>query len=241
MKSLVRNPVAQIRQSSSWVRPSEVRTPSGDDRLDVRRLELDVRPFQRRQEVRAEQHPLAAERVVRPDLLAQRGVFDLGADERRRARRADPSGAARVTDQQRQELAVLEHEPAAERLQPGHPFVGGPDRRGVGTVLARQEPVPGPLEDRHAADPRGDLGHELDRAGARADDADALAGEVVVVVPFGRVEAVARELAGALRSSGTCGWCSWPVASTSASASKRSPSEVSTVQVIGRPRPTRRR
>ena len=60
-------------------------------------------------------------------------------------------------------------------------------------VLARQEPVAGALEDAQAADPRGDLGDELDGARAVAHDRHALAVEVVGVVPFGRVEAVAGE------------------------------------------------
>ena len=42
-------------------------------------------------------------------------------------------------------------------------------------------------------DLRGDLRHELDRAGAGADDRDVAAGQVVVVPPAGRVEHRARE------------------------------------------------
>ena len=63
-------------------------------------------------------------------------------------------------------------------------------RRAVGV---RQDPRRGALEDVHRADLRLDARHELDRRRAGADDRDALAGEVVLVVPLGRVEDLALE------------------------------------------------
>ncbi len=158
--------------------------------------ELHVRPFQGRQEVGAEEDPLAAEGVVGPDLLAQRGVLQLGAHEGGRAGAPDAPEGAGVADQHGQRLAVVEHESPSELLQARNPFEGGLGEGGVGPVLARQEPVPGALEDGQLSDLGGDLGHELDGARARPDDPDALALEGVVVVPFGGVEAVSLKALG---------------------------------------------
>ena len=63
--------------------------------------------------------------------------------------------------------------------------------RGVGL---RQHPVRRALEQDQLVDTRRDLGDELHRARRAADHRDALAGEVVVVVPTRRVEHGAREL-----------------------------------------------
>src|SRR5439155_1661192 len=52
----------------------------------------------------------------------------------------------------------------------------------------RGDPRRGALEDVQPLDLRLDRGHVLDRRRARADRGDALAGEVVVVVPARRVE-----------------------------------------------------
>ena len=58
-----------------------------------------------------------------------------------------------MADQEGQRLAVLEDEAPAEVLQPRDAFERAPHERGVGAVLARQEPVAGALEDRHLRDP----------------------------------------------------------------------------------------
>ena len=129
--------------------------PVGLHARDRLRHEVDVRPLQRGQERGAEQDPLAAERVVGPHLAAQRRVFELPAHERRRARGAEAPDGARVADRERQRLAVLEHEPAPELLEPRHEFDRKPPGGGVGTVLARQEPVAGALEDDRDERPRG--------------------------------------------------------------------------------------
>src|SRR5205823_949391 len=65
--------------------------------------------------------------------------------------------------------------------------------RGDRTVRVRQDPGRGALEDVQALDPGLDLGDELDRRGAGADGGHPLAGEVVVVVPAGRVKDAAVE------------------------------------------------
>ena len=60
-------------------------------------------------------------------------------------------------------------------------------------VFFRRDPVRRPLVDGERADDRRDLGDELHRAGGAADHRDRLTGEVVVVVPTGRVEDRAAE------------------------------------------------
>ena len=71
------------------------------------------------------------------------------------------------------------------------------------------------------ADHGRDLGHELDGARARADDRHALARQRVVVIPFGRVEAVPGEALGALDLRDARAGASCPVARISTSASWR--------------------
>ena len=65
--------------------------------------------------------------------------------------------------------------------------------RGVGAVEARQHPVGAALEHHQTLHPRRDLGDELDRAGGVADHGDGAAGEIEIVVPARRVEALAAE------------------------------------------------
>ncbi len=158
----------------------------------------DVRALQRREERRAEQHALAAEGVVRPDLATQLGVAQLPAHERRRARAPEQAERARVADHQRQRLAVLVDEAAPERLHARDVTDRPRHERRVGAVAARHEPVARPLEDGQVPHVARDLGHELDGARAGSDHCDALAAQVVVVVPLRRVEAVAGELVEAL-------------------------------------------
>ena len=57
-------------------------------------------------------------------------------------------------------------------------------------LAAGQDPRRRALEDAQRRDLALDLGDELDRRGAGADDADAAIGQIVVVVPAGRVERV---------------------------------------------------
>ena len=62
----------------------------------------------------------------------------------------------------------------------------------------------------------GDLGDELHGAGARADDGDALAAQVVVVVPARPSGSCGRRRSSRPAIGGIAGWCSWPVAITDA-------------------------
>ena len=112
---------------------------------------------------------------------------------------ADPAERPRVADAGGERLAVVEDERAAGGLEFGDVPDGGFDGARVRVVLARQEPVARALEDDELLGLGGDLGDELDRARARADDRDALARQVVVVVPLGGVERVPLEGARQLR------------------------------------------
>ena len=198
MNSVVLNPVPQITQSTSRTTPSAVTTPEPDSRAIGSSDELDVRPLERRQVVRAEQDALASERVVRPCLAPDLGVAQLPAHEQRRAQPPDPPDRPRVADHHRQRLGVVVDEPPPERLHPGHVPDRRPHHRRVGAVAPRQEPVAGPLEHVQPRRSLRDLRHELDRARAGPDHRHALAGQVERVVPPGRVEAHARELVDAL-------------------------------------------
>ena len=69
-----------------------------------------------------------------------------------------------------------------------HALEGAVVARAVGLVGLGHDVRRRALEDRHRGDPVDDAGHELDRAGAGADDGDPLAGQVDVVAPLGGVE-----------------------------------------------------
>ncbi len=77
---------------------------------------------------------------------------------------------------------------AVERLFPAVKFA----------LRARQHPACRTLENRDAAGFLRDLGHELDGGCAIADDGDALALEVDIVVPLRRVPAIALKILAAL-------------------------------------------
>ncbi len=68
-----------------------------------------------------------------------------------------------------------------------------PPARGDDGVAAREDPRRGALEEVEVAHLGLDLGHELDRRGAGADDRDAAAGQIVFVVPARGVKHRARE------------------------------------------------
>ncbi|CAM5497407.1 hypothetical protein STANM337S_03614 [Streptomyces tanashiensis] len=70
------------------------------------------------------------------------------------------------------------------------PALGGADR----AVHARHDPGGRALEEGELPDLALDLGHDLDGGGAGADHGDALAAQVVVVVPARRVEDLAGEV-----------------------------------------------
>ncbi len=165
----------------------------GHHALDRLGDELDVGARQRRQVVRAEQHALAAERVVGPHLPAQLRIAQLRAHERGRAQARDAPDRARVANRRGDRLAVLEHEVAPQLLHARHAFDRRLDPSRVATVAPRQHPVSRALEDRQPRRLRGDLGDELHRARAGPDDRHALARQRIVVVPTRRMEAVPGE------------------------------------------------
>ena len=104
----------------------------------------------------------------------------------------------RVADHHRQGLEVaLEEEPAPAHAARGRSRNTRPQHRRVVAVLAREEPVAAALEHRHVPDLGRDGRHELHRAGPGADDRDALAVQVDVVVPARRVHRRACEVVGA--------------------------------------------
>ena len=63
----------------------------------------------------------------------------------------------------------------------------------VGGVQLGEEPVRSSLEDKELLHLVGNLGHDLDSRGGRADQADSLASDVDTMVPLGGVEAGASE------------------------------------------------
>ena len=150
---------------------------------------------QRRIPVVGDQHALAAQPELRGELAAQLGVLDLVAH----VRAGDLLGAAhdlRVLDEAQQEALAAPVDAAAHGLlQERQRLVQAALEARRRPVAVGQDPRRGALEDVHLADLVGDPRDELDRRGAGADDRDALAGEVVVVVPLRRVERRALEAA----------------------------------------------
>jgi hypothetical protein len=103
--------------------------------------------------------------------------------------------AIEVDDHEREE--ELEHRRAAgveralgERYPPEHGLEPVRDLR----IELRRHPDRRALVDVEAPDLARDLGDDLDRAGAGADDRDPLAGELIVVVPAGGVDELALEV-----------------------------------------------
>ena len=160
---------------------------------DTAGVDLDVRPVEGRVVVAGEQDALAAHRVIGCDDLAQLRIRDRLPD----VALGQPLGGLAE--------ALVEHceEPGLE----------GPVHRDAGGALHQRNPAEHLLDrfrDRAIGlglDPRGraleqvqlgrllgHAGHELDRAGPGSDDSDALAPEVVVVVPLRRVEDLALEV-----------------------------------------------
>jgi hypothetical protein len=150
--------------------------------------DVDVVPRQRRVVVVGDEHALAAHRVVRGDLAAQRRVLDCAVDvafgqalpelhHPRLAVEADRPGLEQPV-QQGAVGALGRRERLEQRAgAPGHLVVG-----------LRHDPRRRALEQRQLRGPGRDARHELDRAGAGADHRDLLAGEVDVVAPPRGVE-----------------------------------------------------
>ena len=131
------------------------RCPSGSIAVDRLGHELDVRPLQRGQEVRAEQHPLAAERVVGPHLLAQ----PRGPCSCQRMNAAGAHAPSRRPSVRGWRIISVSDSPYSNTncrrnaCRPGTRSIDRFAQRRVGPVAARQEPVAGALEDRQCARP----------------------------------------------------------------------------------------
>ena len=163
------------------------------DLADRGRDDLDVRLRQRGVPRVRRADALAAERVGGREQRSQLGVRHLAAQVReRRAPREREQARVHEAEHGQFTRAV---DPAAHRgLRRRQRAVEALRARGDGVVTAREHPGRRALEDGEPAGARLDLGDELDRRGARADDGDPLAGEVVVVVPRRGVERRAPEV-----------------------------------------------
>ena len=160
--------------------------------------ELDVLAAERRIPLVRRQDALAAERVAGLDLAAQLGVGDLAVhvlagellDELHQPRPLDEAEHPQLE----RGVDAAADEPLQQREAAVEAALARADRAvGVG-----QDPRRRALEDVHPLDLRGDRRDELDRRGAGADDGDALAGDVVGVVPLRGVEHPALEAVQAL-------------------------------------------
>ena len=106
---------------------------------------------------------------------------------------AGPTGVPLGVDARRdhETLDVLPEVPEPEPVRVAGHVAHEPRHLGLDGVVVvgrREEPGRGALEDREVVDLLGDLGDELRRARPGADDDDALAAEVDVVVPSSGVE-----------------------------------------------------
>ena len=191
-------PVPQMITSASCSRPSSVRIPLRLDPADRVGDHVDVVAVERRVPLAGEQHPLAAEVVV-------------GTSRRR----SSGSRTCRRSCTPPARLHGGQHRPADPglALQGGVEQLGDPEDQPPLGAQQRREPVeqPGGGRGRYAASGFGTTygaerwntvsdptrstiaGHELDRAGAGADDRDPLAVERHVVAPLRGVERRAGE------------------------------------------------
>ena len=168
-------------------------TVLGDDRgradlTDARGDHVHVGPGQRPVVVVGDHDPLAADPVGRRQLCAQVGVADMASQPQAHQRLETPH-ACRLVEQERKALAAHVLTRARETLERGEPPVERPLDSGDAAVHPRKGPGGGPLEDKQPAHPWLDFRDQLGRRATGTDYGDPLAGEVVVVVPAGRVKA----------------------------------------------------
>ena len=195
-------PVPKMIVSTGCCSPAAT-TPSGVDPLDGVGDHLDVGLQERRVPVVRDEDALAADRVVGDQRLpAQLGRHHLLEALREAAlEHAWPTREPGLEDGE----AGVEPHPDRGAVGPlGHgeaaherPGPIGDRPVGLGTdVVARS------LEEGDRPGLLGDLRHELDGARPDADHGDVALGQVVVVVPAGRVELVAGEVVEAGRCRG---------------------------------------
>jgi len=158
------------------------------DRGDRPGHDRDVRPGHRGIEIVRQEDALAAQRVERVQGQPQRGIGDLPLLEPGRPFLAPPHQLRFVDEAEGDRLGppILERPAGGERS--GHVPEEQAGQAGDRTIVAGEHPRGRPLEERQAADARGDGGHHLHRTGARADDGHPPAGEFHVVPPAGGVE-----------------------------------------------------
>ena len=176
----------------------------GHDLLDARRRQRDVVAVQRRgPRAVVDDDPLGRRRVLRQRLLQQVGPLRVLRHERLGQQLAQHVVALadrpRLVGPVRVDLGHRAQQLGRSSRTARSGTTGGSTARGasrywkpcghlVAVVRHRELPVRRALEDLQVLDLLGDDRRELGRAAAGADDADALAGEVDVVVPAGRVE-----------------------------------------------------
>ena len=185
--SVTWKPVPKMIVSTSRSVPSARHDRARADLADGVGDDLDVLAPERRQVVVGDEHALAAHAVGRRELAAQLGVADLAVQVAQREALA-PAHDARVAEAEHEALARPVDARAHEQLGGRQRAVQPPLPALQRAVRARHDPRRRALEEVQAPDARLDLRDELDRRGAGADHGHALAVEVVVVVPRGRVE-----------------------------------------------------
>ncbi len=162
--------------------------PGGGHALDSVGDQVDVVAVQRRVVGVGDEDPLAADPVVGGDLLAQPRVGDAAADVEPGHLLGRPGQLGLEGEGGHVELAPPVDRGAVDPLHSWHP----PERQllqgGVVAVVPADDPRWRALVDVEPGHLGGDLGHDLDGGGAGADHRDALALEVVVVVPGRGVE-----------------------------------------------------
>ena len=149
-----------------------------------------------------QEDPLAEDLVVGGEQRAQLGVGDLPAQVEPRVQRLPPGPAAVALQAEGHRLDGRVDGCARNLLNGRHAPVQLPHAARDRVVGMRDHPGRRPLEQVQPLHDRLDLGHHLDRGRARADQRDALSGEIVGVVPRRRC---GRRCPGSCSSPGSAG------------------------------------
>ena len=160
--------------------------------------EVDVVAVERRVVGVGDQDPLAADLEVGGDLAAQLGVRDALRDVAQGHLLGRVGQLRHPRERRHVALATPVDRRAVEALQTRHVAQRELLGRAVAPVVARQHVGGRALVDVEVAGHLLQLGHDLDRRGAGADDGDPLAGQIGVVVPARGVEDLTAEALDAL-------------------------------------------
>ena len=200
----------------------------GDDAVvthfaDALGHQFDVRPVEHRVPGVRDQDPLAAERVVGRECRDKSRIPDLAAQhfQCQRARHADQRGVQQP--QQARFVGPVEPRSDAACAATGtsRSAASAAPNKCAGRAESPRRACAG---TRAAATRAGAISRAiLDGAAAGADRRDALAVQVVAVVPARRVEHLAARSDSSPGICGICGTCSGPVASTRCRAASRAP------------------